>query len=72
MRKQVPAVAGILAGLSMAFLSFSVHATSVIPAATVTELTTNGTDSITAIGGGMLSLGVVAVLFKWAKAALFG
>jgi hypothetical protein len=66
------AIQTLVAFASAMLLSFSVHATSVIPAATVTELTTNGTDSITAIGGGMLSLGVVAVLFKWAKAALFG
>jgi hypothetical protein len=63
-----------LAVIALAAMAFATGASaeSVIPAATLTELTTDGTDTMTAIGGGMLSLGVVAVLFKWAKAALFG
>ncbi len=38
----------------------------------VTSITTDGTSSITAIGGAMIGLAAVAVVFKWAKAAIFG
>ena len=41
-------------------------------AATVTYLETNGPLVIAAIGGVMLTLAGVAVLFKWAKASVFG
>lgn len=71
MKQSVIALAAV-AGLAALSLATGANAESVIPAATLTELTTDGTDTMTAIGGGMLSLGVVAVLFKWAKAALFG
>jgi hypothetical protein len=39
---------------------------------TVTYLETNGPVVIAAIGGVMLTLAGVAVLFKWAKASVFG
>jgi len=41
-------------------------------ATTVTYLETNGPTVIAAIGGVMLTLAGVAVLFKWAKASVFG
>lgn len=50
----------------------TVEAASVVPAATTTQLTTDGTDTMTAIGSAILLVAVVAVLFKWAKAAIFG
>lgn len=40
--------------------------------AVVTQLTGDGVDTITAIGGAILLLAGVAVIFKWAKAAIFG
>ncbi len=33
---------------------------------------TDGTAAVTAIGGAMLGLAAVAIVFKWAKAAIFG
>lgn len=41
-------------------------------AATVAYLEANGPLVIAAIGGVMLTLAGVAVLFKWAKASVFG
>ena len=38
----------------------------------VTAITTDGTAAITAIGGALLSLAGIAVVFKWAKGAIFG
>jgi hypothetical protein len=38
----------------------------------VTALTTDGTNAISLIGGGLISLAAVAIVFKWAKAAFFG
>lgn len=38
---------------------------------TVTQLTTDGTSAITAVGTGLLALAGVAVVFKWVKAAFF-
>jgi len=63
----------LLAGsLSLAPLySFAVVAAP-DTAATVTYLETNGPVVIAAIGGVMLTLAGVAVLFKWAKASVFG
>lgn len=40
--------------------------------AAVTALTTDGTAALTAVGGGLITLAGVAVVFKWAKAAFFG
>jgi hypothetical protein len=50
----------------------TVEAASVVPAATTTQLSTDGVDTITAVGGAILLVAVVAVLFKWAKASIFG
>lgn len=51
-------------------------ALAVVPApdteSTVDYLETNGPVVIAAIGGVMLTLAGVAVLFKWAKASVFG
>ncbi len=40
--------------------------------AATTAITTDGTASITAIGSAMIGLASVAIVFKWAKAAIFG
>lgn len=40
-------------------------------AATVTQLTTDGTSAITAVGTALLALAGIAVVFKWVKAAFF-
>lgn len=58
--------AGLLAVESIAM------ADSVVPAAVTTKLSTDGVDTATAIGGAILTVAVVVVLFKWAKAGIFG
>lgn len=40
--------------------------------ATTTAIETDGTTAITAIGTTMIALAGVAIVFKWAKAAIFG
>ena len=39
--------------------------------AAVTLLTTDGAAAITAVGGAMLGLAAIAVIFKWVKASIF-
>ncbi len=63
--------AQLAAAGATAFTAFSSNAAIDVSAAT-TAITTDGTASITAIGGAMLGLAAVAVVFKWAKAAVFG
>ncbi len=36
------------------------------------QITTDGTAAITAIGGALVGLAVVAVVYKWAKGMIFG
>ena len=55
----------------LAFLSAPAFAAIDVSAAT-TSITTDGTAAITAIGGALLGLAGVAVVFKWAKASIFG
>ncbi|AQS36124.1 hypothetical protein Sps_00935 [Shewanella psychrophila] len=38
----------------------------------VTSITTDGGAAIAAIGGAMIGLAAIAIVFKWAKAAIFG
>lgn len=66
---KLQSASALLSGL---MLSVGAHAASVVPAASVTALTTDGTDTMTAIGGALIGVAVVAVLFKWGKAAIFG
>ncbi|EOX4357018.1 major capsid protein [Vibrio cholerae] len=47
------------------------HAAIDVTAAT-TQITTDGGAAISTIGGAMIGLAAVAVVFKWAKAAIFG
>jgi hypothetical protein len=37
-----------------------------------TAISTDGTAAITAIGGALIGLAGVAIVFKWAKGAIFG
>lgn len=37
-----------------------------------TAITTDGSAAISQIGGAMLGLSAIAIVFKWAKAAIFG
>jgi len=59
----------------LAFLSFFVGADAMaaidVTAAT-TSITTDGTAAITSIGGALIGLAGVALVFKWAKGAIFG
>ena len=63
--KKVGATLGMMAlsGAAMAEIDVS---------AATTAITTDGTAAITAIGGALLGLAGVAVVFKWAKGAIFG
>lgn len=38
----------------------------------VDQLSTDGTTAITAIGGAVIALAALAVVFKWVKGAIFG
>lgn len=60
--------------LAMSLLAFSggTLAEGIDVAAATTAITTDGTTAITAIGTAMLGLAAVAVVFKWAKASIFG
>jgi hypothetical protein len=58
------------AGAYLATSSFA-HAAIDVSAAT-TAITTDGTAAITAIGGALIALAATAVVFKWAKGAIFG
>lgn len=40
--------------------------------AATTAISTDGTAAITAIGGALIGLAGVAIVFKWAKGAIFG
>jgi len=55
----------------MAFLSVPAFAAIDVSAAT-TSITTDGTAAITAVGGALIGLAGVAVVFKWVKGAIFG
>ena len=57
--------------LTTGFVSLQSHATIDVSAAT-TAITTDGTAAITAIGGALIGLAATAVVFKWAKGAIFG
>lgn len=68
MKKYLPVALSLLVASGSAFATVAAPDT----AATVTYLETNGPIVIAAIGGVMLTLAGVAVLFKWAKASVFG
>jgi hypothetical protein len=57
--------------VTAAFVSVQSHAAIDVSGA-VTAITTDGTSAITAIGGALIGLAATAVVFKWAKGAIFG
>lgn len=57
--------------LLIAFSIATAQAAIDVSAAT-TSITTDGIAAITAIGGALIGLAGVAVVFKWAKGAIFG
>jgi hypothetical protein len=65
--KKAQASVALTAGL----VSVQSHAAIDVTAAT-TAITTDGTAAITAIGGALIGLAATAVVFKWAKGAIFG
>lgn len=60
---------GLGAAVSVALASQANAAVDV--SSVVTQLTTDGTSAITAVGTGLLALAGIAVVFKWVKAAFF-
>ena len=62
-------LAGLGTGLMIA--ASSSFAAVDVTAAT-TALTTDGTAAITAVGGAIIGLAALAVVFKWVKGAIFG
>lgn len=60
---------GLGAALSVAMASQANAALDI--SATVTQLTTDGTSAITAVGTALLALAGIAVVLKWVKAAFF-
>ncbi|MEL4257709.1 major capsid protein [Shewanella xiamenensis] len=57
--------------LGSAVAASSASAAIDVTAAT-TAITTDGSAAITAVGGAMLGLAAIAIVFKWAKGAIFG
>jgi hypothetical protein len=55
----------------LALLASPAFAVIDVTAAT-TSITTDGTAAITAVGGALIGLAGVAVVFKWVKGAIFG
>ena len=58
-------VTGVLLPIAGAFAAVDLTAEA-------TAITTDGTAAITAIGGALVGLAVVAVVYKWAKGMIFG
>lgn len=59
----------------LSFMFFSFSAFAAVPAevtAVVTAVKTDGPLTVAAIGGAILTMSGIAILFKWAKAAIFG
>lgn len=62
-------------GLMVAFLAASVSSPAMAAIDVTAATTTIGTDggaAISGIGQAMLGLAAIAVVFKWAKGAIFG
>lgn len=59
---------------ALSLVSTSVFATGggIDVTAATTTITTDGTAAITAVGGALIGLAGVAVVFKWVKGAIFG
>lgn len=62
----------IFVACSLPFSSaFAAEGGTIVDSA-VTKITTDGTAAITAVGSAMLGLAGIAIVFKWAKASIFG
>lgn len=61
----------VLLGLALMVAASASQAAVDVSAAT-TAISTDGTAAITAVGGALIGLAGVAVVFKWAKGAIFG
>lgn len=61
-----------LATGALAVLGTSAAQAAIDVSAATTAISTDGTAAITAIGGALIGLAGVAVVFKWAKGAIFG
>lgn len=68
--KKLALVLGV--GAAGALVTVSPAMAAIDVSSAVTALTTDGTAAITAVGGALLTLAGIAVVFKWAKAAFFG
>ncbi len=53
-------------------LSTSPAMAAIDVSAATTAISTDGSAAISTIGGAMLGLSALAVVFKWAKASIFG
>ena len=69
--RRVSAVLALVAVVMASGISPDVYAAIDVSAAT-DAITTDGTAAVSAIGLAMLGLAAVAIVFKWAKAAIFG
>lgn len=61
--------------LFFSLLLFGSAAVAAVPAevtAVATTVKTDGPLTVAAIGGAILAMSGIAILFKWAKAAIFG
>ena len=61
----------IALAVPVAVLSSSVFAEVDVTAATTT-LSTDGSAAISSVGGALIGLAALAVVFKWVKGAIFG
>jgi uncharacterized membrane protein len=68
--KMLKMLKGAVVGAAIMTASASAFAAVDVTAAT-TSITTDGTAAVTAIGGALIGLAAVAVIFKWVKAAIF-
>lgn len=58
-------------GIGLALGATASQAAIDVTAATTT-ISTDGTAAITAVGGAIIGLAAVAVVFKWVKGSIFG
>jgi len=61
----------VLSGVALMTAAAASQAAVDVTSAT-TSITTDGTAAITAVGGALIGLAGVAVVFKWVKGAIFG
>jgi hypothetical protein len=59
-------------GLGLLIAASSPAMAAIDVSAATDAITTDGTAAITAVGGALIGLAGTAVVFKWAKGAIFG